>query len=264
MKKISSAENQFIKLANRLKTRKYRDKENLFMVEGLRSVQELQEYSELIRAVFLESAMIASLEEITNALPERCFEIDTRLMQTICSTDNPQGAAAIVAKPTWKISQMLQEDGLVVILDQLADPGNVGSIIRSCWAMDVNGVLLTEGCADPFSPKVVRSTMGGILNVPLIQDAGDDIWRILKDENFRFIGTSGNADQSYFNADLLGKCALILGSEAFGISRSLINQCNEVIKIPMNDKADSLNVAAACAIIISEARRQRYDKSFLS
>jgi len=258
MKRISSADNQFIKLANRLKNRKYRDKENLFVVEGLRSVEELQEYPELIRAVFLESGMIASMEELINALPEKCFEIDTRLMQTICSTDTPQGAAAIVAKPAWRLADMLQEDGPVVILDQIADPGNVGSIIRSCWAMDVNGVLLTKGCADPFSPKVVRSTMGGILNVPLIQDASDDTWGILKAENFRFIGTSGQAEQSYFDVELTGKCALILGSEAFGISGSLINQCDEFVKIPMNAKVDSLNVAAACAIIISEARRQRY------
>ncbi len=257
MRKITSADNQFIKLANRLKNRKYRDKESLFVVEGMRSAEELLAFPELIKVILLEPEMSTSLNALIHAVPEKCFEIDTHLMQSISATDTPQGVLAIVAKPDWKLKDILQEDGMLVMLDQVADPGNVGSILRSCWAMDVQGVLLTRGCTDPFSPKVVRSTMGGILNVPLLQDTGEEIWDHLKREGYKFIGTSGTAVKAYYEADISGKCILVLGSEAFGISQDLAGRCDEFIKIPMNAKVDSLNVAAACAIIVSEARRQR-------
>ncbi|MEA1959701.1 MAG: RNA methyltransferase [Bacillota bacterium] len=264
MRTIQSTDNQTIKLVNKLKTKKHRNEQGLFFVEGLRLVEEFVGRPKLVKALFVETSLLDSMKELVEPLDDRCFQIDARLMKQICSTQTPQGLAAIVEKPRWDFNDVFKRDGMIVILDKVSDPGNMGSILRTCWALDVNGVLLSSGCVDPFSPKVVRSTMGGILNVPLFQDAGSREWKSLKEADFQFVGTNVQADHNYFEMDLKGKCALVMGNEAFGVGQELTMCCDQFIKIPMNANVDSLNVAAACAIIISESSRQRYGGLILS
>ncbi len=257
MKVISSQDNKYIKLASSLKQRKYRDAEGVFLVEGRRAVEEALQRSDLVQAVFWDESLTEGDSMYSAAASfANCYSIGSRLMKHVCSTESPQGIAAIVQKPTWSWEAMLDRKGLLIVLDRIADPGNLGSILRTCWAFGVEGVLMTSGCVDPFSPKVVRSTMGAILNVPVFNDVSTEQLDALGDLDYRFMSTDISGSNNYGTVEYGTPLAIVFGSEAQGVSDALKKRCEIFINIPMNPRVDSLNVAAACAIIIAEARRQ--------
>lgn len=247
-----------IKLARKLHNKKYRDQEQMFLVEGRRSVEEALARPELVYALFIEEGL---QEEYANTEISDVYVLDARLLKQVCTTETPQGMAAILRKPAWSYADLLAAQGLIVLMDRIADPGNMGSMIRTCWALGAEGILLTPGCVDPYSPKVVRSTMGGILNLPLFDMISEPEINLLKQQGYRFIGTSLDDALNYYAADLTGAQVLIMGNEAEGISPKLKKSCDSLVKIPMNPMIDSLNVAAACAIMMAEAWRQRNGRS---
>jgi len=257
MKTISSPENQMIKLARSLHHKKYRDQEKLFLAEGRRLVEEALARPELVKALFIREEQAADIAERQDI---DCYVIDDRLFKLISTTDSQQGMAAIVRKPVWDLPKLTAVDGFLVLLDRISDPGNLGSIIRSCWALGVDGLLLTPECVDPYSPKVVRSTMGGIFHLPLIEAVAAPELDTLQMHGYEFIATGLDHALDYYDIDMRGKKILVLGSEAIGISPAIKSKCNQTSRIPINPKVDSLNVAAACAIITAEAWRQRKAK----
>lgn len=256
MQFISSPDNKFIKLASSLKIRKYREAAGLFLVEGWRSVNETLTRRELIEAILAAADIREELD--SNRLPdEKIMIVEPKLMKQVCSTDNPQGIAAIVRKPQWAWGQVSASGGLLVYLDRISDPGNLGSILRSCWAFGVQAVLMSPGCVDLYNPKVVRSTMGAILNLPVFSDVGPAELVVLKEAGFALVSTDVGGGQRYYDVDFRIPTIIILGSEAHGISRELKDISAIKINIPITPGVESLNVAAACAIIVAEARRQR-------
>ncbi|MDD4802286.1 MAG: RNA methyltransferase [Syntrophomonas sp.] len=262
MKIVSSLDNRYVKLAASLKQKKHRDDENMFLVEGKRSVAEAQHKSELLTALFLEEGL--QDYELDYSMYSDVFLVSAKIMRHICSTETPQGIAAIIKKPAWSWLDVTNDGGIFVLLDRISDPGNIGSILRSCWALGVNGVLMTKGSADPFNPKVVRSTMGALLNVPVFGNVSDDQLDELYGQGYLFIGTDQNAEETYYYHKYPRKSVIIFGSEATGASSELKSRCDRLIKIPMNLSVDSLNVAAACAIIIAEVAKQRDERTRLA
>ncbi|CFX53951.1 Alpha/beta knot methyltransferases [Syntrophomonas zehnderi OL-4] len=254
MKIIKSLDNQTVRQARKLHQKKYRDQAGLFLMEGRRSVQEALARPELLRAIFIEESLAADFSDLDGL---DSYIVDNKLLKHICTTENPQGIAAIVKKPEWSLEDFLSEDALIVLLDQIADPGNMGSIIRTCWGLESAGIILTPGCVDPFSPKVVRSSMGGVLNLPLLEIKSAAELSIFSERGYELIGTALENACNYYDTDLSKAKILVFGSEATGISPNLKKRCSRLIKIPTNPKIDSLNVAAACAIIVAEAWRQR-------
>jgi len=257
MKVIGSQDNKFIKLASSLKHKKYRDAQGLFLIEGRRAVEEALERSNLVQAVFWDQRLTEDNPMYAAAarFPD-CYCVDTRLMKHICSTEEPQGIAAIVKKPACSWDVMLDQRGILIMLDRISDPGNLGSILRTCWAFGVDGVLMTSGCVDPFSPKVVRSTMGAILDVPVFTNVSDEQLDVLNERGYRFMSTDISGSVKYSAVNYGRQLVIIFGSEAEGVSINLRKRCDFFINIPLNPRVDSLNVAAACAIIVAEARRQ--------
>jgi TrmH family RNA methyltransferase len=257
MKEISSQDNKYIKLASSVKHKKYRDIEGIFLIEGRRAVEEALQKPDLVQAIFWDKSLTETdiMYNPVVSFPD-CFCIDRRLMKHVCSTENPQGIAAIVKKPTWSWDAILDRKGLLIVLDRIADPGNLGSMLRTCWAFGVAGVLTTSGSVDPFSPKVVRSTMGAILNVPVFTDVSAEKLDSVKEQGYRFMSTDISGSESYSEVKYGQPLVIIFGSEAQGVCNDLKRRCDIFINIPINPEVDSLNVSAACAIIISEARRQ--------
>ena len=254
MKVISSSENKVIKLARSLHHKKYRDLEGSFLAEGRRLVEEALVRPELVRALFIREEQA---DEFNDRLDIDCYIIDDRMFKLISTTDSQQGMAAIIRKPVWDLAKLAAGDGFLLLLDRVADPGNLGSIIRSSWALNVEGLLLTPGCVDPFSPKVARSTMGGIFHLPLIEAVDVALLDVLQNQGYEMIATGLDNAIDYYDIDMRGKKILALGSEAIGLSPEIKNRCSQTSRIPINPKVDSLNVAAACAIITAEAWRQR-------
>ena len=260
MQFISSPDNKYIKLASSLKVRKYREAAGLLLVEGRRSVNEALTRPELIEAIL--AAADGSEAVDSGRLPDaKIMLVEPKLFKQVGSTDNPQGIAAIVRQPRWAWSQISTSGGLLVYLDRISDPGNLGSILRSCWALGVQGVLMSPGCVDLYNPKVVRSTMGAILNLPVFADVGQPELAVLTAAGFALACTDTERGQKYHDVDFKIPTVIILGSEAHGVSEELQEICGTKINIPIEPGVDSLNVAAACAIIVAEARRQRQESA---
>ena len=258
MQLISSSENKFIKLASSLKVRKYREATGMFLVEGWRSVHEVLGRPELIAAII---ATEGSSKEVDwdRLSADKIVLVEPRLMRQVCATENPQGIAAIARKPQWSWEQVTAGDSLLIYLDRVSDPGNLGSILRTCWALGVNGVIMSRGCVDLYNPKVVRSTMGAILNLPVLPEAGTAEIVALQQSGYSVVVTDAEDGRPYYDEDFKVPTIIILGSEGHGVSWELKALSKATINIPVEPEVESLNVAAACAIITAEARRQRQE-----
>ncbi len=258
MKKIASKDNQYIKQAISLKNRKYRIREQMFLLEGKTMVSEaLQSKHPLVRVLVDEAYReeYQALYEQFNHL--QWLEIESRLFKTIADTETPQGIIAVAPIPRTDFEQLIGQNASLILLDQIADPGNLGTIIRTAWALNIDAVLLSAGCTDSFSPKAVRASMGGILNVPVYTSVGDREIEMLKAAGYQVIGTALNARTTIFENDYQKPTVIVIGSEARGISPEIKPCCDIFSKIPTNPKVDSLNAAVACAIIIMEVWKQR-------
>ena len=152
----------------------------------------------------------------------------------------------------------LDRNACLFLLDQISDPGNLGTIIRTAWALDIDGILLSKGCTDPFSPKAVRASMGGILNIPVYTSVGLKELDSLKSAGYKITGTALNVRTSVFDCDYRQAQVIVIGSESRGVRPEIQRCCDKLIKIPINPAVDSLNAAVACAIIMAEVRKQRY------
>ncbi len=261
MKTITSRDNRHIKECLKLKKRKYRDISGLFVVEGLKIIEEAQAASNLkIRYIFAEESV--ALNYPLQDLGAEVFMVNSRLMEEISNTDTPQGLVAIVEKPVWDITAIKNNASLLVLLDGIADPGNMGTIIRTAWAFGAGGILLTNDCVDPFSPKVVRSTMGGIFNLPVFEDITISDINDLKESGFRLISSAVNVAASYYECDFTKPAIITIGNEAHGVSPELLKKSDVLVTIPINPCVDSLNAGIACGIILSEVWKQKTSQAY--
>ena len=145
----------------------------------------------------------------------------------------------------------------MIYLDDLADPGNMSTILHTAWAFGVSAVMLGPGCVDPFNPKVVRSSMGAVFAVPIVLDVSPETLAQSKKSGYRLLASSLNTDLNISEVDFSGAVIIIIGSEARGISSKVLKFCDSSFKIPIFTAVDSLNAAVACGIIIWEAGKQR-------
>lgn len=256
MKTISSRDNRYIKECLKLKKRKYRDTTGLFVVEGHKMLMEAIACSnQKICHVFVEETMVDNYD--LSELSCDVFVINSKLMAEISDTDTPQGIIAVVAKPVWSLENLKKSNKVLVLLDSIADPGNMGTIIRTAWAFNGGGVLLTAGCVDPYGHKVVRSTMGGIFNIPIIQNITISDIIDLKQAGFSLLGSALNNATKYYEIDFTKPSIIIIGNEAHGVSKEFFSICDDLVTIPINPYVDSLNAGVACGIILSEVQKQK-------
>ncbi len=230
----------------------------MFFIEGKKMIEEAMWRKELLLKVFVDEGYEKEYGFMDKTRPGiEKYILDSKLMKIICDTETPQGIAAVVKKPAWCLKSLIEKNGFFILLDRISDPGNMGTIIRTGWALGVNGILLTKGCVDPFGPKVVRSSMGGIFNLPVFVDFLFEDIKLLKKKNYSFICASPDAGPNFYSMDFTGPEVLVIGSESRGASEEIKGVCDEFFKIPLNPRVDSLNAAVACAIIINEACKQR-------
>ncbi|NLX01381.1 MAG: RNA methyltransferase [Syntrophomonadaceae bacterium] len=258
MKKITSRDNQHIKQAISLKSRKYRMREQMFLLEGKTMVSEALQGKHPLARVLVDEAHREEYQDLYEQYSGlEWLEIDSRLFKAIADTETPQGIIAVAPIPTPDFTCLMGQNASLILLDQIADPGNLGTIIRTAWALDIDGILLSDGCTDPFSPKAVRASMGGILNVPVYTSAGEMEIELLKTQGYQVIGSALDASNTIFANDYQKPTVIVIGSEARGISPKIKDCCTSFSRIPINPAVDSLNAAVACAIIIMEVWKQR-------
>lgn len=258
---ISSLQNSYIKSASSLKQKKYREKEGLFLAEGVRIIEDIVQVGGKIRAVFYDieavneriEALLASLDASV-----RKIAVTSAVYRKIQSTEESQGIIAIAEQKKWTLDDIA--DGLVhlAVLDRVQDPGNIGTIIRTAEAAGWDGVLVLRGSADVYSPKVVRSTMGTMLHLPVVWGLSEaELAEFLQEQKIRLYATSVERSKTYDACDFTQSAAVVFGNEGAGVSESLLACADERIHIPIFGRVESLNVAAAAAVICFEGARQK-------
>lgn len=261
MESISSRDNTVIKEARKLKERKHREERKQFLAEGLRFVSEALESDFEISCLFLSEEMAEKwgslgIEDKVEK-STRTYRLSDRLFREISFTEHPQGIAAVVG---LKERAAEKKEGFYILADRVQDPGNLGTIIRSAHASGALGVIITKGTVDVYNDKVLRSTMGSIFHVPVIEDKDLSYLRELRNGGFRLVVSSLDTDCDFFQADLTGKVIIAVGNEGSGISRELLDMADVRVKIPMPGGAESLNVSAAASIMMFEVVRQKIFK----
>ncbi|MBE6053040.1 MAG: RNA methyltransferase [Clostridium sartagoforme] len=254
---IESKDNNFFKHIKKLKERRHRDKEGLFILEGFRLIEEAIKANMEIDSVIISKGYEERFQEFLisyNLLKRKTNILANNLFNEISSTENSQGIIAIVKKEHYEKS--LNGD-FYLICDKVQDPGNLGTIIRTAHAAGANGIILTKGTVDIYNDKTIRSTMGSIFYIPVIYDDENySIIRSLKEEGFSLVATSLKESKNFFEENLKGKIILAVGNEGNGISNELFELADKKVKIPMPGGAESLNVSIATSIILFEKVRQ--------
>lgn len=241
MKTITSKDNALIKEIQKLKSRKGRQKSNEFILDGYRIVQHAIEYDADISHVLVTERFLDDHEWHYEG---STIKVTHEIMKLLVETETPQGIIAIV-----KTSSQALGDGSIRFLDQVQDPGNMGTLIRTAEAAGFSGVMLRKGCVDPYSQKSIRSSMGSIVSIPIYMNATiEDLIALDR----RILGAALEGGKSYRDVDYDLECVLVIGNEGNGISKEVLEKVHERIYIPMKGEVESLNASIAGGILMFE------------
>lgn len=261
---ITSRENVLIKKVVKLHTAAGRKKIRQYFTEGIRSVGQALEAGAPIAEVIYSAGVFrlpggGELMDRVFKAGLRTVEISESLFKHVSDTENPQPVMAVIDIRDCTLDDLPEaQDMLLVIADAIQDPGNLGTIIRTADAAGAKAVLLLKGTADPYSPKAVRSTMGSIFSIPvMVQCNTEELFCRLRERGVRLIAASPEGGTAYWDADFRGSIAIIIGNEANGISETAREYSDLCVALPMNGRAESLNAAVACGILLYKALEQR-------
>lgn len=253
---ITSKDNDFIKHLKKLKDKKYREEYGEFIVEGIKMIQEAIDEKAIIKDIIVcddcKNQEYFSKEFLYEIAKYNCIYVTEKVFLQITDVTNPQGILAVIDRK--KIDSDINYDSdLFLILDNIQDPGNMGTILRTADSINLKQIIVAKGTADIYNPKVVRSTMGAIFRVKVIEI--EDLTKVVKEMKKRKIkvyATDLATNSSIYDVDYK-KSAIIIGNEANGVSKQLLDLADQKIKIPMIGKTESLNAAVATGIILYEA-----------
>ena len=245
MERITSRQNPFLKQIGKLNSSKgERRRAGLFPGEGPKLLEEAVKAGTKITATV--SAEGFSVPAIPGA---RQIEVPREVLESLSDTKTPQGVLFLCALPGTGAPEKL-EGSRYLVLDGVQDPGNVGTIWRTADALGADGLILVHSCADPFSPKTVRSTMGACFRLPVYEVELDDLPGLLERSGLPLYATALREDTVDIKTADLSRSAVVIGSEGKGISDALLNLCEKTLKIPMRERCESLNAAAAATIVL--------------
>ncbi len=258
---ISSSSNQQMKnITLLLKKSKAREEQGLFVIEGLRIFEEARLAGSLAKAYFSESFYHEKLLSDPGFFHGLEYEVVTdRVFDGVSETISPQGVLGLVRNAVYTPEEMIAcENPCLLLLEDIRDPGNLGTMIRTAEGAGISGVILNSSCVDIYNPKVIRSTMGSIFRVPFYR--AEDFTGAVKKLKERGIqvyaahltGKSYDTEGSFVKG-----CAILIGNEAKGLSEEASVLADHLIRIPMEGRVESLNAAVAAAILMYEAFRQR-------
>lgn len=236
---ITSLNNPTIKEISKLKNKKYRDLTNTYLVEGEHLVEEAYKNNLLIKIILLE-------DTICNYDIEKIY-VTKEVMKKLTELDTPNKIIGIVKKNT-----PLPIGNKILILDNIQDPGNLGTIIRSSVAFDIDTIVLSPNTVDIYNPKVIRSTQGMIFYTNIITLELKEFINEIKTKNYTIFGTNVRNGKNIKEITLPEKFALVLGNEGQGVSKEIESLCDDNIYVKMSSKCESLNVSVATSILLYE------------
>jgi len=235
----TSLENKKIKNIKKLYTKKYRDEHNEFLIEGEHLVLEAYKKG-ILKELILEEGIDFKLDVETS-------HITSNVLKYISELSNPSKIMGICKKIEEK-----EIGDKIVILDGVQDPGNLGTIIRSSVAFNIDTIILSKSCVDLYNSKVLRATQGMIFNINIIERDLEEIIPELKEKDYKIYGTKVNGGKSLKDIEKNDKFAIIMGNEGNGVNPQILDMCSDYIYIDMNKNCESLNVGVATSIILYE------------
>lgn len=243
MKKlITSVKNEKVKNWRKLHNRKERTKAGTFLIEGFHLIEEaIKSNWDVLEIILQEDVSLPAWK-----CDAPTVEVAENVFQHISQTKTPQGIAAVVR---MKNSHEINGD-LYLLLDRIQDPGNLGTIIRTADAAGFDAVMLGEGTVDLYNDKVIRATQGSLFHIPIIQESLPTEINKLKQEGFRIWASALTNSKDFHTLKPTSKVALILGNEGAGIEGTILELADEIVKIPIYGKAESLNVSIAAGILM--------------
>jgi len=260
---ITSTANQQVKHLIQLQNKgKLRDEEGLFVIEGKKVFDELLKYRpEFLVMTYLSESFCKQIMETEPAyLDELPYEIlADNVFKEAAETVTPQGILAIVKQPKYRLETLLAAGTdrplRILFLENLRDPGNLGTILRTAEGAGMSGVILSKGSVDIFNPKVIRSTMGSIFRVPFlyVEDTLATM-KCLQDNSVRLYAAYLSGSEEYDQVAYADRSAILIGNEANGLSPEVAETADTRVRIPMSGELESLNAAVAAAILMYHTR----------
>ncbi|MCR4798050.1 MAG: RNA methyltransferase [Lachnospiraceae bacterium] len=262
---IESVTNTSVKAVVGLRDKaKRRREEGAFVAEGPRMVLETPLH--LLERVFVTEAFLSDSHhrEGMKPLQEAAIPIETvteKVLKTMSDTVTPQGILAVIRQPKYALSDLLGDEmhpAMLVILEKIQDPGNLGTIFRTAEGAGCTGVLLSRDTVDLFSPKVVRATMGALYRMPFF--VSEDLYETLQGlrlKGVKLFAAALDAQMDHADCDYTRPCGFLIGNEGNGLSHEAMELADQKVLIPMEGKLESLNASVAAAILMYEANRQR-------
>ena len=263
MQTITSKDNELIKHIRKLKDKKYRDESNEYVVEGVKLVEEAVKENAKIKQIIVCEDTTRTYEIPTHIMLEiaryECISVSNKIFNIITQVTNPQGIMAIIEKNAQD-AQIDYSQDIIVVLDDVQDPGNLGTILRTVDSIGLNQIIVSRGTADAFNSKVVRSTMGAIFRIKIIEveNLAQEIKEMRK-HHFKLMVTSLQTKNSIYDIDF-NKKIIVIGNEANGVSKEIQDMADEKAKIPMLGRTESLNASVAAGVVMYEYVRQKLNK----
>lgn len=263
MQTIASKDNELIKHIRKLKDKKYRDESNEYVVEGVKLVEEAVKENAKIKQIIVCEDTTRTYEIPTHIMLEiakyECIYVSDKIFNIITQVTNPQGIMAIIEKNAQD-TQIDYTQDIIVALDDVQDPGNLGTILRTVDSIGLNQIIVSKGTADAFNSKVVRSTMGAIFRIKIIEV--ENLAQAIKEmrkHHFKLMVTSLQTENSIYDIDF-NKKIIVIGNEANGVSKEIQDMADEKAKIPMLGRTESLNASVAAGVVMYEYVRQKLSK----
>ena len=266
MQTITSKDNELIKHIRKLKDKKYRDESNEYVVEGVKLVEEAVKENAKIKQIIVCEDTTRTYEIPTHIMLEiakyECISVSDKIFNIITQVTNPQGIMAIIEKnnSNEQEAEIDYTQDIIVVLDDVQDPGNLGTILRTVDSIGLNQIIVSKGTADAFNSKVVRSTMGAIFRIKIIEV--ENLAQAIKEmrkHHFKLMVTSLQTKNSIYDIDF-NKKIIVIGNEANGVSKEIQDMADEKAKIPMLGRTESLNASVAAGVVMYEYVRQKLSK----
>ena len=257
---LTGLQNPMVKAAAELKQKKYRQQQGLFLAEGLRTVEEAVRYG-AVQSIFytaIEDDRTRAVLEEAAAKQIKLVCVSDKVLKKIADTETPQGIIAVCEMCSKQLDDMMASGKMLLVLDRVTDPGNIGTMLRTADAAGVGGLLLLQGCADIYAPKTVRASMGSLFHLPVLSGLSEELLvQAARKAGYELLVTCLDGADNLYKADLQGRLAFVMGNEANGVSPALLAAADKRVFIPMQGRAESLNVAMAAGIVMFEALRQK-------
>ncbi len=258
MDKITSTSNAKVKYVEKLNSKaKFRLEENVFVVEGERMLREAD--PAFIREIFVSESFKGKDTIASIFKDNRITEVSDNVFKSMSDTKSPQGVLGIVERKKYSLFDMLKgEKTLLLMLEDIQDPGNLGTMIRTGEGAGVTGIIMSKNTVDLYSPKTVRSTMGSLFRVPVmsVEDFSLAIDEVKK-AGVKLYAAHLLGEKYYDEMSYDAACGFLIGNEGNGLSDEIAKKSDRYIKIPMEGKVESLNAAIAATLLMYEVHRQR-------